>query len=183
MVHRIPARTTFSISNGYAPAKCMFSPQLRHIGIRPAFNRLLRTLRQEVGENFLRTDMFVIAHPSRRSLFLEYYKTNFHTNQNVSKQSACTVWWRGGLRALYYLNQRGHPCAAIYLGNLRANVFHRAILSMYTTPTCIIRSGDSIYIYRPYHFRSQKSEGILEAKFMVGSYSARVCAKRLCVNS
>jgi hypothetical protein len=63
--------------------KCMFSPQLRHIGIRPAFNKLLRTLRQQVGEDFLRTDKFVIAHPSRRSLFLQYYRTNFP--KDVSK--------------------------------------------------------------------------------------------------
>jgi hypothetical protein len=61
---------------------CMVTPQLRHIGIRPAFNKLLRSLRQQLGEDFLRTDKFVIAHPSRRSLFLQYYAFNFpRTNE------------------------------------------------------------------------------------------------------
>ena len=51
----------------------------------------------------------------------------------------------------------------------RVNVFHGDILSMYTMPIGIIRLGDSIYVYRHHHLRSQNSEGILEAQSMVGS--------------
>ena len=57
--------------------KCTFTPQISYIGVRPAFNKLVKKLRCELGEDFLKNDKFVIAHPARSSLFLDNYSYNF----------------------------------------------------------------------------------------------------------
>ena len=57
--------------------KCSYTPQLVNVGIRAAFNRLLRRLRCEIGEDFLKDHKFVVAHPARASLFRESYAWNF----------------------------------------------------------------------------------------------------------
>jgi len=82
MIHQLrnrPKQTRGKRNNGNIIAlKCAFSPQLARIGIRAAFKQLVRELRpREIGDSFLQSERFVIAHPTRSSLFMEYYKSNF----------------------------------------------------------------------------------------------------------
>ena len=50
--------------------KTPFSPQIRRIGIRKAFDELLRSLRAYVGEDFLATTKFTVAYPVNNNMFL-----------------------------------------------------------------------------------------------------------------
>ena len=50
--------------------KTPFSPQIRRIGIRSAFDELLRSLRAYVGEDFLATTKFTVAYPVNKNMFL-----------------------------------------------------------------------------------------------------------------
>ena len=57
--------------------KTSYSPQLRVIGIRGAYRRLLTELQTLLGSTFLRDTRFVIAHPVTASLFLDTYDWNY----------------------------------------------------------------------------------------------------------
>ena len=57
--------------------KCAFSTQLCRLGIRTQYKRMLATLRRHLGDQFLKNDKFVIAHPTKSNLFLREYQRNF----------------------------------------------------------------------------------------------------------
>ena len=56
--------------------KCPFSPLIRRLRIRVAYERLLSELRRELGEMFLQNSRLVIAHSVKTNLFLESYRYN-----------------------------------------------------------------------------------------------------------
>ena len=57
--------------------KLPYSPQLRAIRIRAAYQLLLRELQTVLGSTFLRNTRFVCAHPTATSLFLDTYGLNY----------------------------------------------------------------------------------------------------------
>jgi len=57
--------------------KCQFSPQLRRAGLRTHFKRMVQAVRTHIGEDFLRNERLIIAHPIRDNSFLREYKLNF----------------------------------------------------------------------------------------------------------
>jgi len=57
--------------------KLPYSPQLRAIRIRAAYDLLLRELQTVLGSTFLRDTRFVCAHPTSTSLFLDTYGLNY----------------------------------------------------------------------------------------------------------
>ena len=58
--------------------KTEYSPQLRRFKIKAHVDRLLEKLRAELrDDSFLRDARVVIAHPSRRSLFVDTYCWNY----------------------------------------------------------------------------------------------------------
>ena len=65
--------------------KCTFTPQISYIGVRLVFHKLVKKLRCELGEDFLKNDKLVVAHPARRSFFRDHYAYNFpNTDESQS---------------------------------------------------------------------------------------------------
>ena len=57
--------------------KTEYVGHLRRLKLREEFNRLVDSLRQILGETFLRNTKIVTAHPLRSNLFRRHYRFNF----------------------------------------------------------------------------------------------------------
>ena len=77
--------------------KAQYSPQLRHIGIRKNINHLLDKLRVELGQSFLRDARVVVAHPLKRSLFVDTYCWNYTKDDCRLHQ----LWQAGGMGKIF----------------------------------------------------------------------------------
>ena len=72
--------------------KTEYSPQLRRFMIKAHIHRLFKKLGAELGDtSFLRDSRVIIAHPSRRSLFVDTYCWNYLKDDNC-KQLGLRAW-------------------------------------------------------------------------------------------
>ena len=94
MLRRLRSRDTREVpkmqSQPLEVFKCAFSTQLCRLGIRTQYKRMLATLRRHLGDQFLKNDKFVIAHPTKSNLFLREYQRNF-VSSTIQRTNAIGV--------------------------------------------------------------------------------------------
>ena len=67
--------------------KCAYSPHIKKLKLHCEYRKLLRRLRQEVGEGLLDSGRLVVAHPVRTNAFIATYACNFpHDNIACAKE-------------------------------------------------------------------------------------------------